>query len=134
MYTHVAVTMLAYNDSNNYPPFSVRVIRCDTELRRTPYIPLQRPKYYKGYSSETFDLAINTVVEGGLSIRRAAEEYAVPKSTLGDHVQGCVLAGTVGGRQRYLSAGEENNMLVDFILSRVSMCSKRDNFYGPKRL
>ena len=82
MYTHVAVTMLAYNDSNNYPPLSVRVIRCDTELRRTPYIPLQRPKYYKGFSSDTFDLAINTVVEGGLSICRAAEEYAVPCSRM----------------------------------------------------
>lgn len=74
MYTHVAVTMLAYNDSNNYPPLSLRVIRCDTESCRTPYIPLQRPKYYKGYSSETFDLAVNAVVEGGRSFRRAAEE------------------------------------------------------------
>ena len=115
MYTRVTITMLAYNDSNNYPPLSLRVIRCDTESHRTPYIPLQRPKYYKGYSSETFDLAVNAVVEGGLSIRRAAEEYAVPKSTLGDHVQGRVLAGAVGGRQRYLSASEEK-MLVDFIL------------------
>lgn len=120
MYTHVAVTMLAYNGSNNYPPLSLRVIRCDTESRHTPYIPLQRPKYYKGYSSETFDLAVNAVVEGGLSIRRAAEEYAVPKSTLGDHVQGRVLAGTVGGRQRYLSANEEK-MLVDFILKSAEI-------------
>ena len=94
MYTRVTITMLAYNDSNNYPPLSLRVIRCDTESHRTPYIPLQRPKYYKCYSSETFNLAVNAVVEGDLSIRRAAEEYAVPKSTLGDHVQGRVLAGS----------------------------------------
>ena len=75
------------------------MIRCDTESHRTPYIPLQRPKYYKGYSSETFDLAVNAVVEGGLSIRRAAEEYAVPKLTLGEHVRGRVLAGEVGDQQ-----------------------------------
>ena len=97
MYTHVTITMLVYNDSNNYPPLSLRVIMCDTESYHTPCIPLQRPKYYKSYSSETFNLAVNAVVEGGLSIRRAAKEYAVPKSTLGDHVQGCVLAGAVGG-------------------------------------
>ena len=97
------------------------------------YIPLQRPKYYKGYSSETFDLAVNSVVEGSLSIRRAAEEYAVPKSTLGDHVPGRVLAGAVGGRQRYLSAGEEK-MLAKECRNRISTWSKRDNFYGPKCL
>ena len=42
-------------------------------------------------------------------------EYDIPRYTLGDHIQGRVLPGAVGGRQPYLTAREEKE-LVDFII------------------
>ena len=74
--------MLAYNDSNNYPPFSLRMIGSDTESRRTPYIPLQRPKYYKGYSSETFDLAVNSVVLAFVGLLKSMQFRSLPRGTM----------------------------------------------------
>lgn len=58
--------------------------------------------------------AIKEVLENGLSVRRAALEYNIPRSTLGDHIQGRVVAGALGGRQSYLTPREEE--LVDFVI------------------
>lgn len=41
-----------------------------------------------------------------MSLRRAAEEYDIPKSTIQDHVSGKVLPGSKSG-QRYLDDQEE---------------------------
>ena len=46
-----------------------------------------RPSKYKDWTEEQMRAAYEAVKDG-MSIRRAAEEYGVPKSTLGDHVSG----------------------------------------------
>ena len=48
-----------------------------------------------------------TATEKGLSIRRAASEYNIPKSTLGDRVS---------GKMPYLTPNEEDE-LVKFLLN-----------------
>ena len=50
---------------------------------------------------------METIKNHGLSVRRAAEEYAVPKSTLHDRVSGRVLAGRCSGPPKYLTDEEE---------------------------
>ena len=47
------------------------------------------------------------VTNGEKTVRRAALEYGVPKSTLHDHVSGKVMPGAVGGAPRYLDKEEE---------------------------
>lgn len=44
------------------------------------------------------------------SVRRAAIDYGVPKSTLGDRVSGCVNHGALGGLQRYLNDEKEEEL------------------------
>ena len=56
-----------------------------------------RPVSYKSWSEESMSKALKAVIEQRLSIRRAAEDYGVPRSTLGDRVSGRVLPGAVSG-------------------------------------
>ena len=56
-----------------------------------------------------------TAVEGGMSIRRASEEYGVPKSTLYDRVSGRVQHGCRPGPAGYLTVEEEEE-LAHFLL------------------
>ena len=51
-----------------------------------------------------------TAVEQGVSLRRAAEMYRVPKSTLYDHVSGKVAFGARSGPDPYLSIEEEEEL------------------------
>ena len=53
--------------------------------------------------------AVNAVHKGW-SVRRAAEQFNIPKSTLGDRVSGRVLPGALSGRQRYLTQSEESEL------------------------
>ena len=55
----------------------------------------------------------------GLSLRWAAEEYEIPKSTLQDHISGRVLLGSRSGHQ-YLSDTEENEV-EEFLLESAKM-------------
>ena len=57
---------------------------------------------------------------GGLTIRRAAEEYSVPRSTLHDRVSGRVQAGEHSGPPRYLN-DEEEDELEDFLTGCASV-------------
>ena len=67
---------------------------------------------YKEWSDERMKLAMQAVLEKGLSIRTAAEIYRVPKSTLGDRISGRVLPGTTSGPARYLSQREEEELVT----------------------
>ena len=58
--------------------------------------------------------AYEAVQCGSLSIRCAAEEFRVPRSTLADRVSGRVVSGATSGPTRYLSAVEEEE-LVHFL-------------------
>ena len=66
-----------------------------------------RPPQYKDWSNFAMKAAMQAVLEEGMSIRRAAEVYSVPKSTLGDRISGRVLPGCKSGPPSYLSFEEE---------------------------
>ena len=60
------------------------------------------------------DKAINAVQ--GMSIRRASEHYAIPKSTLGDVISGRVLPGSTSGPRHYLNDEEEEELVTFFTM------------------
>ena len=55
-----------------------------------------------------------------MSIRQAAEQYGIPKSTLSDRVSGQVKFGAHSGPPRYLSDAEERE-LANFICQSARM-------------
>lgn len=59
----------------------------------------------------------------GWSVRRAAEEYGVPRATLGDRVSGRVKPGAVSGPSKYLSTDEEeeDNPMQIFNIDETGM-------------
>ena len=86
-----------------------------------PVLPLYstcRPPKYKNWTSNTLEIACKAVKEG-MSVRREAEEYEIPKSTLPDHVSGRVLSGSKSG-QKYLS-DEEEKELLEFLLGSAKI-------------
>ena len=106
------------------PPLRERVFVGD--ITETEYVHMSascnsmRPTKYKDWSVERMKLAIQAVVNKGMSIRTAAEIYRVPKSTLGDRILGRVLPGLTSGPTRYLSQSEEEE-LVTFLCRAASI-------------
>ena len=76
--------------------------------------PHSRPFTYKNWNEKTVSLAVKAV-KGGHSQRRVAEEYGIPRSTLGDHIRGRVLPGAKSGNPKYLT-DEEEAELYRFLL------------------
>ena len=79
------------------------------------YVPLMkdpRPSQYKYWNEERLSKAYEAIKNDGLSIRRAAEEYNVPKSTLHDRITGRVMFGATSGPSKYLSSEEEDELVV----------------------
>ena len=76
---------------------------------------LSRPSKYKQWTDDRMSRAQYAVREDSSSIRRAAEEYNVPRSTLGYRISGRVKEGAVSGPLKYLSTAEEEE-LVRFLL------------------
>ena len=60
------------------------------------------------------------VMEGTLSVRRAAAQYDIPPSTLHDCISGKVSAGAISGALNYLDEDEEREF-VKFLLGRVEV-------------
>ena len=99
--------------SNSYPPLHSRVVTSKPLSSCCPLV--LRPQLYRvSYTVEQMDCAYKAVLEGKMSVRRAAEEYDVPRSTLGDRVSGRVLPCSVSGRKPYLSREEDE--LVSFLV------------------
>ena len=73
------------------------------------HVPL-RPVQYKSWSEENMSIAISAVVQDSITVRKAAELYNVPKSTLGDRITGRVLPGSTSGPATYLTAQEEKEL------------------------
>ena len=78
-----------------------------------------RPSQYKLYEKDKLLKAYEAVL-GGMSVRKAAEEYNIPKSTLHDRLSGKVMFGSVSGPTKYLSDVEEEE-LVQFLLGCSSI-------------
>ena len=79
-----------------------------------------RPLEYKAWDKESMEIACKEVHAGRLSIRRAAEAFSVPRSTLGDHVSGRVIEGAHSGPSRYLT-DEEEAELVHFLIGSAKV-------------
>ena len=83
-------------------------------LTRADYLP-QRCGPRRLWDDASMSKAVVAVEQGGDSIRRAADKYGVPRSTLHDHVSGKVEHGAKPGRDAYLSLEEEEE-LVSFLV------------------
>ena len=64
--------------------------------------------------------ALDSVQGGGYSVRRAAEEFSVPKSTLHDHLAGKVVAIGHSCPPKYLT-DEEKEELEEFLAGCASV-------------
>lgn len=62
--------------------------------------------------------ALKAVISEGFSVRRAAETFNVPRSSLGDRVSGRVAN---SGPARYLTTAEENE-IVQFLTRAAAIC------------
>ena len=78
-----------------------------------------RPPVYKEYCEEQICRTYKAVQEGA-SVRHAAEQYGIPRSTLSDRITGKVKFGAHSGPERYLSSEEEKE-LVSFICQSARM-------------
>ena len=89
-------------------------------------IPFQtnRLPTYGGYGSGNMKKALEAVLGGRMSVRKAAEEHDVPRSTLHGRITGKVAPNARSGAKRYLS-DEEEAALVDFLIGCASVdCAK----------
>lgn len=99
-----------------FPPLVNRVAISRTKARLPVQAPtILRPSSYKHWTDERMNLAYEAYQTSSLSVRRVAEEYGVPKSTLQDRISGRVLHGAKSGKNRYLSDAEEKEF-VDFLM------------------
>ena len=78
------------------------------------FLIIARPAVYKSYDDEQLRKAYLAVTNDKVSIRRAAEMYNIPKSTLQDRLTGHVAFGSRSGPDCYLT-DEEEKELVSFI-------------------
>ena len=71
-----------------------------------------RPQSYRNWRKESLTEACKAVAEGELSVRMAAEQYDIPRSTLHDHVSGKVAMGSRSGPRAYLTMQEEEELIT----------------------
>ncbi len=90
-----------------------RVFHSSKSFTKTVEILHIRPSVHKKWKSEHLLLACQAV-QNGLSIRRASEEYQIPKSTIQDHISGKVAMNSKSGPAKYLTDLEEAE-LVQFL-------------------
>ncbi len=101
-------------------PVRERTFRSGGRLNALRFPGVDRPSAYKDWDDERLRKACDAVKDEHLSVRRAAEQYRVPKSTLSDRVTGRVQFGSHSGPARYLSDAEEEE-LVSFLCGSARM-------------
>ena len=84
---------------HNFPPLAQRVVLSKSKIRRDLPTSSHRPPTYKHWSAQNMTQAYSAVINDGMSVRRSALEYNVPRSTLGDRVSGKVLDGARSGKR-----------------------------------
>ena len=77
----------------------------------------QRPAEYKSWREDSLDMACQEVTDGRLYTCRAAESYRMYKNTLSDHVSGTVREGSDSCPSRYVTDGEEAELVNFFVRS-----------------
>ena len=80
----------------------------------------QRLPSYRGYNTVAMEKAYEAAVTGTMSIRKAAEEYSVPRSTLHEKATGTVALQVKSDSKNYLN-DEEEASLVDFLIGCTSI-------------
>ena len=116
-FSYSAILMAAYR----HGPLRERVVKSSSVSSSTgvsQFLPL-RPIRYKGWSHESMKAAMKAVIDDGMSIRDAAEQYGVPRSTLGDRISGRVLPGATSGPRTFLTSDEEEDCLSSAALLRL---------------
>ena len=99
--------------SVTYPSIKERIVVASNTRTYHPLQTACRPQKYKHWKDNHLEAAC-TAIKSGISVRQAAEEFCIPKSTLHDHVTGKILPGSKSG-QKYLTDNEEEE-LVTFLV------------------
>ena len=81
------------------------------------YVPFVNccPCFYRGYTSTAIEKVCDAVKSGKISIRVAAEEYGIPRSTLQNKVSGKVGKLFKSGPKTHLTDVEESK-LAEFLV------------------
>lgn len=102
-----------------FPPLKERIFHSSHSSHTRPVAVTfsgGRPSKYKSWNEENLYLTYQCVQWSELSVRRAAETYNVPPSTLHDRLTGKVPFNKKSGPGKYLSESEEDeleNFLVE---------------------
>ena len=120
------------------PPLKDRVVHCGSRST-THYVPtsISSGDCYKQWDKVSMAHAVKAVIDDGMSIRRAAIRYGIPKSTLGDRVTGQVLPGSVSGPPKLLTDREEEELetflydcaKIGYAKTRKEVMSLVDRFF-----
>jgi hypothetical protein len=86
---------------------------------------------YKGWTDSQMEQALQAVVASGASIRRAALDYHVPKSSLGDRVSGRTVPGT---KEWPTTISECNGSSLKVRIHRVRKVTQRSVVVGEQCL
>lgn len=99
-------------------PLAQRIARTHSKPQ-TSLLPTAGPRgSYRSWEDTALASAMESVGRG-LSLRRAAEMYGVPKSTLHDHMSGKIALGAHPGQDPYLSTEEEE--LASFLVQTAKI-------------
>ena len=103
-------------------PLQSRVAKSHSKYKVAVQVPFlsQRPPTYGEYSEVNMEKAFEAVTSGRLSLRKAAEEHGVPKSTLHDKVSDKVALKARNGEKKHLT-DEEESSLVDYLIGCASI-------------
>ena len=101
-------------------PLQSRTVRSKCKTTVNVPIPPQRLPTYRGYSTISIEKAYKAVISGEMSLRKAAEEYGIPRSTLHNKVKGKVAINVKSGTKKHLT-DEEKAKLVEFLAGCASI-------------
>ena len=91
-----------------------RRVYVHTQFKTQPFVQYTgRPQSYKTCTRNRMSKALMAVANGS-SVRRAAEEHGVPRSTLHDRVNGRVTHGAKSGPRKYFTTLEEDQLVAHF--------------------
>ena len=107
-------SFVPFHSGDEIQPLESRIVRSQSKIAMKIQLPPQRCPTYREYSTTSVERAYKAVTMGEMSLRKAAEEYGVPRSTLHDKVKGKSAINVKSGTKKYLSDGEEAK-LVEFL-------------------